>query len=343
MALHVEPILLLLAPFYWLGLDGPRFLLTIQAFVFALGAWPLYLIARLRLGDGVAWVISLAYLLYPALEAGVLFDFHALMLAPTFFLFALYFLEQTVVYQKPRWLGFSLFLILAVACKEDMGLTAAILGLYIFLAYRQKGVGLLIFGLGLGWTALCLFVIQPQFAVGGNIHSDRYTWFLSTLIAPRTFVPILLNHFQAVDLPTYLLGILLPVAGLALLSPLILLPTLPTLAVNLLSNNPFNWRLEEFHYAAPLAPFVFVATVYSLEKIKRFIHEEQVGLGSGHQPPLSPLQRRGSKILSPLGGVRGGLVYGYDTSSPLRFIFYAVILIFSAQPSPTTTIVALHP
>jgi len=42
LALHVEPVLLLLVPFYWLGLGGPELLLVVQAGVVALGAWPLY-------------------------------------------------------------------------------------------------------------------------------------------------------------------------------------------------------------------------------------------------------------------------------------------------------------
>lgn len=42
LALHVEPILLLFVPLYWLNLGGPETLLIIQAAIVALGAWPLY-------------------------------------------------------------------------------------------------------------------------------------------------------------------------------------------------------------------------------------------------------------------------------------------------------------
>ncbi|MCB0197712.1 MAG: DUF2079 domain-containing protein, partial [Anaerolineae bacterium] len=49
LALHVEPILLFFVPFYWLNLGSPQLLLIVQATVVALGAWPLYQIARLHL------------------------------------------------------------------------------------------------------------------------------------------------------------------------------------------------------------------------------------------------------------------------------------------------------
>jgi len=94
LALHVEPILFLFVPFYWLGIGGPQLLLVVQALIVALGAWPLYLIARPKIGANGALITGVVYLLYPALEAAVLFDFHAVTLAPTFLLFAFYFLEQ---------------------------------------------------------------------------------------------------------------------------------------------------------------------------------------------------------------------------------------------------------
>ena len=51
LALHVEPILLLFVPLYWIGLGGPRLLLIVQAIVVGLGAWPLYRLAGDVLGN----------------------------------------------------------------------------------------------------------------------------------------------------------------------------------------------------------------------------------------------------------------------------------------------------
>lgn len=283
LALHVEPILLLLVPFYWAGLGGPKLLLLIQAVVVGLGALPLYWLARdVLIGDRTGGVIMkegresylpalyfllplvfpLAYLLLPALEAAVMYDFHAVTLAPTFLLFAFYFLE------KNRPALFALFAALALACKEDMGLTVAMLGLYVLIALRRWRWGSITLGAGLAWFAVAVFLIQPLFSPsGGNLQAERYAWLGDT---PLEMLGTLLLHpaqvwdhvWRQANLPAYLSGLVLPTAFLSVLAPLAWLPALPSLAINLLSDNAFTWRLEDFHYAAPIAPFVLLASLY---------------------------------------------------------------------------------
>lgn len=284
LALHTEPVLLLFVPFYWLGLDGPAVLLVTQAVVVALGAWPLYLIASPRLGQGPALLAGVAYLLLPTLESAALYDFHAVTLAPTFLLAAFYFLE------KRRWPAFGLFALLAAACKEDMGLTVAMLGLYAALSRREWRAGGLTFLAGLAWFWLAVFVVQPRFSpVGANVQLDRYTWLgdspaamLTTILSRPGLVWQHVWSPMAADLPGYLSGLLWPTAFLPLLSPLTWLPALPSFAINLLSDNPFTWRLEAFHYGAPIAPFVFLAAVFGLERLAGWI--EDVALRSGPTP-----------------------------------------------------------
>ncbi|MCB0182336.1 MAG: DUF2079 domain-containing protein, partial [Anaerolineae bacterium] len=108
LALHVEPILLFFVPFYWLNLGRPELLLIVQATVVALGAWPLYQIALIHLAPSLSptpnsplsiinyqlLIIPAAYLLLPTLQSAVLFDFHAVTMAPTFLLFAFLALER---------------------------------------------------------------------------------------------------------------------------------------------------------------------------------------------------------------------------------------------------------
>jgi uncharacterized membrane protein len=270
LALHVEPILLLLVPFYWVGLGGPRLLLAVQALVVGLGALPLYWLARSVLPAAyplLTAVFPLAYLLLPALEAAVMYDFHAVTLAPTFLLFALYFVE------RGRPAPFTLFTGLAIACKEDMGLTVAMLGLYVMLARRRWRWGGLTVLVGLAWFAAAVFLVQPLFSpTGGNVQAERYAWLGDTpgaMLGSLVSRPGLVwDHvWKQADLATYLGGLLLPTAFLPLLAPLAWLPALPSLAVNLLSDNAFTWRLEDFHYAAPMAPFFLVAAVYGVRRL----------------------------------------------------------------------------
>ncbi|NJN99730.1 MAG: DUF2079 domain-containing protein, partial [Anaerolineales bacterium] len=284
LALHVEPILLLLVPLYWFNLGSPETLLIIQAAVVALGAWPLYQLAIINnqrsmvnghLSAGyslLAVIFPLAYLLLPTLESAVLFDFHAVTLSATFLLFAFLALEQK---KDGRFLVFAL---LAMACKEDMPLVVAMLGVYAGLAQRRWRLAALAIGLSAAWFSVAFFLIQPRFAAGGNIQLDRYAWLgdnppamLWTLFSRPDMV---FNHlWQQANLPDYLIRLFFPTAFLALFSPLTLLPMLPTLAVNLLSDNPFTWRLEDFHYGAPLAPFLFISAIYGIQRINEWANQ----------------------------------------------------------------------
>jgi uncharacterized membrane protein len=290
LALHVEPILLLFVPFYWIGLGGSRLLLIAQAIIVGLGAFPLYWLARDALAGSRKYgvwsrestlptsllptsysllliVFPLAYLLLPALEAAVVYDFHAVTLAPTFLLFAFYYLEK----DRPRL--FSLFAALTIACKEDMGLTVAMLGLYILVTRRRWCWGGVTMLVGVAWFAVALFIVQPRFSpAGGNIQAYRYAWLGET---PQAMLDTLLRRptlvwehvWRQANLPGYLSGLLLPTAFLSAFSPLTWLPTLPSFAINLLSDDPFTWRLEDFHYAAPIVPFVLVSTVYGVRRL----------------------------------------------------------------------------
>jgi uncharacterized membrane protein len=302
LALHVEPILLLFVPFYWAGLGGPRLLLVVQAIIVGLGALPLYLLARdllsgsrdaerevgSREGESkdptlggsyslfptpyslLLIAFPLAYLLLPALEAAVMYDFHAVTLAPTFLLFAFYF------GLKRRPLLFGFFVALALASKEDMGLTVAMLGLFMIVVWRRWRWGVATALVGVAWFAIAVFLIQPRFSpTGGNIQADRYAWLGDT---PSTMIGTSLRHpamvwdhvWRGANLPGYLAGLLLPTAFLSVFGPLAWLPALPSLVINLLSDNPFTWRLEDFHYAAPIAPFVLIATVYGVRRLGKW-------------------------------------------------------------------------
>ena len=264
LALHVEPILLAFVPFYWLGWGSPQLLLVAQAIIIALGALPMFLIARPKIGAWGGVAVSTAYLLYPALEAAVLFDFHAVALAPTFLLWGIYELEKNFRAEKNDYRGAAIALVLAMACKEDMGLVVAMLGLYVGISHKQWKVASAIFGVGMLWSLTAVFAIQPLFASEGNIHAARYAWLADVFSQPE----LLWAQLGQVGVGAYLWELFAPTGGLALLSPVTLLPMLPSLAINLLSTHALQWRAEEFHYAAPMAPFVFLATLATLAHFK---------------------------------------------------------------------------
>ena len=64
---HFQPILLLILPIYAVY-QSPETLLVLQSFFLALGALPIYWIARKKLNELAGLVFSASYLLYPALH-----------------------------------------------------------------------------------------------------------------------------------------------------------------------------------------------------------------------------------------------------------------------------------
>ncbi len=267
LSLHVEPILLPVSLLY-LVYSGPETLFVLQSIVVALGAVPVFALARFKLrSDGLALVFALVYLMFPAIQGATLLDFHAVTMAPTFLLAAFYFLET-----RRAWL-FALFSILAVACKEDITLLVMMMGFYALVVNRQRRLGLVTILLCAGWAALAVFVIPPAFAGTGNIHWSRYDHLgqtpldkvLNLFVRPHLF----LAQLQTAGALTYLWLLLAPTAFLALLNPVALLLALPSLGINLLSNYPAMQEVNALMYAAPIVPAVMISSIYGLANLRR--------------------------------------------------------------------------
>lgn len=190
---HVEPIFAPVSLLFWLW-DDVRALLILQAVAVALGAWPVFMIAWLRLGlhwgrqQGVgrsgqpvnraatyqalaALAFVVAYLLYPPLQAALVADFHALPLATPLLLLAFLFSE------RQQWGRFVLAALLVATVQEGAALLTATLGLYALLrglwlrrrlAASQRGptrwpafAGAIVLIAGLAWFYVATFVIIP--------------------------------------------------------------------------------------------------------------------------------------------------------------------------------------
>jgi uncharacterized membrane protein len=266
LAYHVEPILLLIAPLYLLH-DGPETLLVLQAAVVGLGAWPVAQIARRRLNSPWAGPLFAAvYLLYPALEAGPVFEFHAVTLASAFLAMALYAIEMD------RWRAFVLWSMLAAACKEEMSLLVAMLGVYFALRHRRYAMGAVVVLLSVAWFLLCVQVILPYFNLGGeSAHIGRYGYLGDGLpeIAMNVIrrPGLLWDTLSEPSRLAYLWRIPFPVGYLALLAPEVMLLAWPTVAINVFSMFGLMHVLDFVHYSVPVVPFVVVAAVYGAERL----------------------------------------------------------------------------
>jgi uncharacterized membrane protein len=278
LAQHVEPILLPVSLFY-LIYSSPKTLLVLQTVVVALGAWPVYLLAREKLQSEFGGVVfALAYLLFPAIESANLFDFHAVTLAPAFLLTAFYFLE------KRMHLWSFIFAILAMSCKEDIPLLVAMMGAYAFLLRRERKVGALMASVALIWFYIAFYIIIPHANPGGKSQYLAYYehWGDNPVeMALAVVKPSFWNVVLTRDNFVYLFKLFLPLAFLPLFSLPIFLIALPSLAINLLSSDMGMHRLESFHYAAPIVPFAILSAIGGARfLIQRFGKRVPKGPGS---------------------------------------------------------------
>jgi uncharacterized membrane protein len=307
LAYHVDPILILISPAYLVYSD-PRTLLVLQTVIVALGAWPIYLLARERLGDGLAAVVfPLAYLMFPALEAANMFDFHPTTLVAGLFPYAFYFLE------KRRYVLFFLFAVLVMSCKEEMPLLIVMMGIYALVVQRDWRVGTAAIVLGLVWFVAAVYVIIPHYnPEGRSPYLGAYTavgegpvGIIKTLLTdPMTVVQTLFSRQKLV----YLRDLFLPVGYLSLFGFQVLFMALPTLGIILLSSDPQVYTLEKFHYAAPLVPVVVISAAYGVASLSNRasgrweLSRKKLLYSLGSLVLLCTIIYHGARGFTPLGG-----------------------------------------
>lgn len=276
---HFDPIVVVLAPLWWIW-PSPDLLLVAQAVAVALGAIPVYLLARKHLGsDRGGLVFAVGYLLYPPTQWLVVDDFHPVAFATPLLLAAIWFLDED------RLLPFAVCAGAACLSKEQIGLVVAMLGLWYAVAHGRKRAGALIFGAGTLIAVVATAVVVPAFAPGeGSPFAERYA---SVGGSPAGIVRGAFEHpvrlVQALtehrDL-TYLLDLLAPLGGLSLLSPLLAATALPEVALNMLSDTPTQTSIH-FHYTAGAIPGLVAAAVFGGARIRRRWPAASHALGLG--------------------------------------------------------------
>lgn len=268
-SVHFEPILFLIVPIYAF-FPSPHTLLLLQNFVVILGAVPIFLIARQKLYSDVAGLVfAVIFLLFPALQGALIFDFHAVVLAVTFLSFALWFLT---IRSYP--LSF-LMLILAMGCKEDVALLVFMMGVYVLLIHRQVYWGAVIVITAGLWFLIVNFIVIPAVSpVGENIHLARYGLWgnsMGQVIINAVAHPLdVLGFIFSGDRLNYWLRAGMPVAFIALLDPFTLIIALPAMLINTLSAYPPTYQLDRYHSSAIIVPFVTVAAINGLAWLLKF-------------------------------------------------------------------------
>lgn len=260
---HVNPIVYLLVPFYWLG-AGPHFLYLVQTVALAATAVPLWLLARDRIGrPWLALGVPAAWLLYPAVEWMTWWPFQPEYLAVPALAFAYYFADRR------RWGWYGVCVALVLMTKEDAVFPVLALGA-ILLWRRRRRAGLVTIGAALAWFAVCLEAIMPAATPGGGPYfmyqySQLGTGVWSVLGNAIRRPALVLGPIVSWDKVHYYLQLLAPAAFLCALAPATLVIALPTLAVNMVNNQGYTHSIQ-FQYSAFLAVGVFLAAVEGLAR-----------------------------------------------------------------------------
>ncbi|MBS2963304.1 DUF2079 domain-containing protein [Actinocrinis puniceicyclus] len=302
---HFTPLLVLLAPFYWIH-DGPETLFIETAVLSALPIIPLWIYARravARFGhDGrfgrtaatvSAYLVVIGYGVTWPLQMALWFEFHEVFLELPILMWAI---ERA---HAGRLRQAALISLLLLGVKDDMGFVVALFGLYLAakdatlrdwarllrraarrpllllgtLRRRDRAWFLALVPIGLGMVWLVAQVLLPAF--GGSPNRDfTYTEFGPTqsaalhamLADPAHTAHTLIN--TPVKRQT-LEMLLWPVLGLCLLSPLSLV-AVPLVAERFLSVNQLYWVMP-YHYNAFLVPIIFCGGVDGALRLSRWL------------------------------------------------------------------------
>ena len=165
---HVDPVLVLFAPLWWLW-PSPNLLLVVQALAIALGAVPVYRLAQKHLRSSRAGTLfAFAYLLYPPTTWLALNEFHPGGLAMPALLWAFWYLDED------RLALFAVFALFAACSREDIPLVFIGFGIWYALAHGRRAVGVAIAIAGLTWTVLAVKVVIPHVRGGETAFVGRY-------------------------------------------------------------------------------------------------------------------------------------------------------------------------
>ena len=262
---HFDPILAAFAPL-WLVWPSPDMLLVAQAVAVALGALPVYWLARKHLGSERAGLgFALAYLIYPPTQWLTLNEFHPVAFACPLLLFAIWYLDEG------RLLPFAAFALVAATTKEEIALVVAGLGIWYALAHRRRLAGAAVAVAGVAVALIAIEVVIPHFnRAGTSSFFTRYSEVGSTpggIVHTALTDPlkIVTTAFTGRGL-TYLAQLALPLGLLVVLAPLALIAAVPELAVNLLSAATTQTSIH-FHYTAGLIPVLLAAAVFGAKRI----------------------------------------------------------------------------
>ena len=260
---HASPVLYFLLPIYMVAPTALT-LLLMNAVAIGSSIVPAWLLARRRLSARWALVAAAVFALAPSMSA-MINEIHAVNFAVPLLLWTLWAADA----RRPvAWL---VFLLLTLACKENAGMVAVFLGVYLWLDRDTRAAGVIAATLGLLWLVVAIGMVIPLHQGDhGHATMSRFVHFgsgwIDLLTAPvRTPTLFWSTLFSAASV-SYVLVLLLAFSLVPLFGRRALLVPLPIVLQNVLSSH-VPMRSFDFHYEALLLPGLFLAFVVGLHRI----------------------------------------------------------------------------
>jgi uncharacterized membrane protein len=262
---HFHPIIILLAPLYWV-FNTPMTLLVAQAALIISATLPVYLFTKRRLGKIPSILLAAAFVLSPVLLRAIYFDFHEIAFAIPLIAWAIYLIDL----KKYTLMYLPLLLLLFV--KEDMSFLVAMFGVYLITQKRYRHAAILIAS-GIIWFLLATKLFIPFFAAKeggvfsywtyGQLGDTPFSAVVDIVTHPLLFLSLLV--LPIVKLLTFIKTFVV-FLGLTFLSPIIIL-VIPLILERFLSSNENFWQFN-YHYGAVLAPIMAMAAADGLYRIR---------------------------------------------------------------------------
>jgi uncharacterized membrane protein len=289
--IHFSPILFLILPIYAV-IPSANTLLVIQVVVLALACIPIYLLARMELGNpNAALMLAVAYLAYPFVQGMLWFDFHLEAFLPLFFGFSLYYLR------REKWQSFLIFSGLSLCVIEQASVIVLFIGICLLLIWRNElllffqrrvyfkikyAIPFLLVVLAISWYEIQTLVKEIFFPIDPRSLSIYYAtanWRVLGISGnPFASIPeyIILHpvnvlvalEYSIIWKALFLLLLLLPLLFLPLRNLYILI-TASWLVPAFVSNWPPYYVIGD-QYPGYVIPFLFAATIFSLKSFKAF-------------------------------------------------------------------------
>jgi uncharacterized membrane protein len=288
---HFHPIVVILAPFYWLWAREET-LLVLQPFVMLSAIIPLYLISR-KLTKSIFFslAIILGYSFYIPLQYTIFYDFHEIVFLPPLFVWAYYFFVRSENKEKNKkkflnikdkfWTGFFLFLCLLV--KEEVGFFVATFGLYLLVFkknWRIFGLAWLI--AGIGWSLSMIYWVIPVIAgepyryfVLGDLGKTPIEIISNISQNPKLLIDLMTNSEIKTDT---IYRTFYPFGFLPLGSIFGLVMSYQQLFFRFMSSQyPTRWTLA-YHYSASMTIIVSLASIETAVVIANAVKQSRTRL-----------------------------------------------------------------